>query len=312
LVHNTETGGGIVALKNLQKGEVYLQVPRKLFMNAESAARHRFHAAVADDLVCGKLPSMVVVLHLIFEYLDPNSHWRPYLDALPKTRSLPFQFDYSEILTLAPSSTMYDALNMKKTAVRQYVHFVNLFKQHARLDLPFIKLQTFEWALATVMARQNNIPSFKDLTKVLFTLVPAMDMCNFKEGEVSLGYNDEIHATESATFEDVKSGDQIYVYYGDRPNSKLFLHQGFVVDGHSSDITEVLLKPDAADPLIKIRVMVWKNLKIMPEQVIIAPLLIGSGPAWDCFLRYADVFVATKEELGSLLKDKEFTNHGLR
>lgn len=51
--------------------------------------------------------------------------------------------------------------------------------------------------------------------------------------------------SETFTYEDVPQGKQIYMFYGDRPNSSLFLHMGFVSATHPDDT--YILPVDALD-----------------------------------------------------------------
>lgn len=126
------------------------------------------------------------------------------------------------------------------------------------MKIPTFSYRDFRWAVGVVMTRQNRIPGKKDPSKSALALIPGWDFCNFKYGELATQYNDEVsrsaspyrisveiecaqaHESESFTMENVKEGKQIYIHYGNRPNSKLLLFSGFIADDNKSDYVEVI------------------------------------------------------------------------
>jgi hypothetical protein len=109
------------------------------------------------------MPNIALSLHLLFESLDPNSFWRPYIDVLPRTFTLPLFFrsiyrhfvhylllffvdsallrmfcnSVAELDALQASPTAPIAMTLIKSTVRQYLHFQNVFrKRGGALGLP--------------------------------------------------------------------------------------------------------------------------------------------------------------------------------
>lgn len=53
--------------------------------------------------------------------------------------------------------------------------------------------------------------------------------------------------------ENVKTGDEVFNYYGDRTNAEFFLHNGFVYDNHTNDSVRVKIGISKADPLFTLK-----------------------------------------------------------
>ena len=108
------------------------------------------------------------------------------------------------------------------------------FVATGHLQLPPVSYSLFEWAVFVLMSRQNRIPS-KSGGGSIIALIPGWDCCNHRQGEMKTFFNPAEDVSEAATMEAVPQGSPIYLHYGDRPNSKLFLYQGFVIDANAND-----------------------------------------------------------------------------
>jgi len=125
-------------------------------------------------------------------------------------------------------------------------------------------------------------------------LIPGWDFCNHRCGKMATYYNPEGHVSESFTMEPVSKGQPIYLHYGNRPNSKLFVFSGFVADDNPYDTFEfdLALAPD--DPLLKIKRLLLGKLQLNP------PL---SLPITDNLTQAFRVAVLSKDEASLALKD---------
>lgn len=111
--------------------------------------------------------------------------------------------------------------------------------------MQFIFFSSFiaSWAVSTVMTRQNAIPmernnnnetsksdgetSAMEITQMP-ALIPFWDLANHKNGVITTSYNVTDEQIEGATLSDVRKGEQIFIYYGDRNNANMLVHNGFV------------------------------------------------------------------------------------
>ena len=88
------------------------------------------------------------------------------------------------------------------------------------------------------MTRQNFIPSTlpkpdsnntgnsSKVSDSMPALIPLWDLANHKDGEVTSAYNMELERLESLSLCDFKRGEQIFMYYGNRSNADLLVHNG--------------------------------------------------------------------------------------
>ncbi|GBP72007.1 Histone-lysine N-methyltransferase setd3 [Eumeta japonica] len=98
--------------------------------------------------------------------------------------------------------------------------FCNIFKGKLICEAPETR-----WAVSTVMTRQNNLQlSNSDTT----AFIPLWDMCNHENGKITTDFNPESQQGQCYALRDFKKDDQIFIFYGARPNSDLFLHNGDV------------------------------------------------------------------------------------
>lgn len=88
------------------------------------------------------------------------------------------------------------------------------------------------------MTRQNLIPvtssaadtttnDINPITKP--ALIPFWDMANHMNGHITTSFNIEKHQVESLTLKSCKKGEQIFIYYGNRNNTDLLVHNGYVL-----------------------------------------------------------------------------------
>lgn len=103
--------------------------------------------------------------------------------------------------------------------------------------MPFyhhLSFSHYSWSVSTVMTRQNLIPVTSPTTGNLSkedpitkpALIPFWDMANHTNGHLTTSYNIESHQVESFTMKEYKKGDQIFIYYGNRNNTDLLIHNG--------------------------------------------------------------------------------------
>eukprot|EP00475_Leptophrys_vorax_P044814 TRINITY_DN9108_c0_g1_i1.p1 TRINITY_DN9108_c0_g1~~TRINITY_DN9108_c0_g1_i1.p1 ORF type:complete len:498 (+),score=150.38 TRINITY_DN9108_c0_g1_i1:56-1495(+) len=237
-------GNGVVALEDIPKGRQFMAIPRKLMITTTSACEAQIGKMLVYDQMCLNTPSLFLVMHLIYEARNPDSFWKPYINALPKSPRLPLYFSLEELETLRGSPTFPELLKLVRATLKQYTYLYDRVKTYEELlKLSPPTWREFLWAVTICMARQNRIPS-SEAGQMELCLIPGWDMCNYKDGEMATYFDPESQVSGSFTMEDVKQGDQIYIYYGARPNSELFLYSGFVYDNHSSDAVKLSFSLD--------------------------------------------------------------------
>lgn len=84
------------------------------------------------------------------------------------------------------------------------------------------------------MTRENIIPRLdqpedEDSTHgydTIASLIPFWDVANHKDGTITSFFNMELSQLESSALTDFQKGEQIFIYYGDRSNADLLVHNG--------------------------------------------------------------------------------------
>ncbi|CAA9994502.1 unnamed protein product, partial [Nesidiocoris tenuis] len=118
------------------------------------------------------------------------------------------------------------------------------------------------WAVSTVMTRQNFIPASSQGSPMVLALIPWWDMGNHDNGELTTDFNVEIDSSEYRACRSFNSGDQVFMSYGKRPNSELFLHNGFVHVNNRSDDVKLRLGVSKSDALVNLKCELLKELGI--------------------------------------------------
>ena len=145
--------------------------------------------------------------------------------------------------------------------VRQYVHIRKLLETHPIVPLKKFTYDLFTWAKGVVMTRQNQIPL--DNQKECMCLIPLYDFFNHKAGEITTFYEKERNVSQTFAMEDMLENEQIFITYGYRSNSELFMHSGFVDTGSEAfDYVKVWI--DLRNKLTQSKFQALKSLNL-PE-----------------------------------------------
>lgn len=73
---------------------------------------------------------------------------------------------------------------------------------------------------------ENNKEKKSEVTITKPALIPFWDMANHTNGHITTSYNLELKRVESLALKDYKKGEQVFIYYGDRSNTDLLVHNG--------------------------------------------------------------------------------------
>jgi Rubisco LSMT substrate-binding/SET domain len=243
-----DEGNGLVAKVGVEAGEVLLSVPRRLMMTTEGAVRSKTEdiEVLFDMDVVKRLPSLILALHLLDERFNvgAESFWAPYIDALPRRYSIPLFWSGAQIEALRPSPVHIKAQRIVANAVLQYCslwqeQYASIMTSTPVFHPDHFTWRQFRWAIGAVLTRQNQIPS-EDRTHAELALIPLWDMCNHAaSGEITTYYNAETERLECSALSTLAPDDQVYIFYGPRPNSELLLYSGFALADNPHDATVI-------------------------------------------------------------------------
>mmetsp|Transcript_9974 Transcript_9974/g.24887 ORF Transcript_9974/g.24887 Transcript_9974/m.24887 type:complete len:510 (+) Transcript_9974:67-1596(+) len=254
---NLAEGNGMVATKDIKVDDTLFRIPTGLFMSEKTACESLSIAWLRNkDQLCAEFPSVVLGLHVMQErLLGASSKWAPYLDVLPSSYDLAITYSVRELNALRPSFLYGKAVDRMLNLIRQFCYLWEEFelmektKDTTVVDPPVsvenFTYENFEWAMCTVLSRQNAVPSSSadssenQAPKAMLALVPFYDMVNHAEGEMKTFFNPKENAIECAAMHDAKPNEQVFMCYGVRNNLEFLLYQGFVYGEHKNDTTQV-------------------------------------------------------------------------
>jgi hypothetical protein len=124
------------------------------------------------------------------------------------------------------------------------------------------------WASAIVLSRQNELPDGVPV------LIPCWDMCNDKGNGAESYFVQENGNIVAETRTDIKSGQEIFINYGDRPCSRLLALQGYFNKEHITEmVIQVTLKDFEipSDDIDKLRAMLFQKKQISSQPMTLSP-----------------------------------------
>ncbi|XP_069688824.1 actin-histidine N-methyltransferase [Periplaneta americana] len=256
---------GIKAEKNFTQGDLLIAVPRKVMLTTETVGESLLGPLMRKDAMLQHMPNVALSLLLLVEKFKPDSFWKPYIAILPTEYTTVLYFKTNELQELKGSPSLEPALKQCRNIARQYAYFNKLFQQSSDPASDLLReVFTYEqycWAVSTVMTRQNFVPS-SDGSSMLNALIPMWDMCNHINGKLSTDFSAERDRSECLACRDYQSGEQIFIFYGPRTNSELFVHNGFVYPDNEHDGLRLKLGVSRDDPLQPERAQLLNRLGI--------------------------------------------------
>ncbi|XP_039498342.1 actin-histidine N-methyltransferase [Drosophila santomea] len=308
---------GLRANRPLAKEELVLSVPRKLIFSEENNS---------DCRLFGKMPQAThlnLAYDLVIEKIRGEfSEWRPYIDVLPAKYSTVLYFTTEQMERLRGTAACSLALRQCRVIAKQYAFLYRYAHTLAESStgnrshpgergLFFTQrglcYKLYRWAVSTVMTRQNLVPSEKqeaqDSPKFISALIPYWDMANHRPGRITSFYAAVSRQLECTAQEAVAAGEQFFIYYGDRSNTDLLVHNGFVDVNNLKDYVNIRVGLSPTDALAAKRASILDKLNIRHTaelRVLPAPDFISKE-----LLAFVRVFKMSAEQLDHWCSDLE-------
>ncbi|VDH95937.1 N-lysine methyltransferase SETD6 [Mytilus galloprovincialis] len=222
---------GAVALEDIEEGECLFQIPRSCLLMPQTSTISQQTQNDIDSLKSssGWVP---LLLSLMYEYNNPQSKWRPYLDLVPdfKQLDLPMFWTETERKSLLKSTGVIEAVDKD---------LKNISTEFNDIVLPFVKkhsdlfgecslsLEFYKQMVAFVMAYSFTEPpddEFDDSPPPM--MVPMADILNHvAKNNAQLAF--ETDALKMVSTKTIKKGEEIYNTYGQLANWQLLQMYGF-------------------------------------------------------------------------------------
>ncbi|XVF71713.1 hypothetical protein PTKIN_Ptkin12aG0061700 [Pterospermum kingtungense] len=306
---------GLVALKNIRKGEKLLFVPPSLFITADSEWSSLEVGRVLKQYSVPDWP--LLATYLISEAsLQKSSRWSNYISALP-------QQPYSLLYWTRPELDRYlEASQIRQRAIERVTGVIGtyddlrlrIFSKYPDLfPEEVFNLESFRWSFGILFSRLVRLPSMDG--KV--ALVPWADMLNHScEVETFLDYDKSSQGVVFTTDRAYQPGEQVFISYGKKSNGELLLSYGFVPkEGtNPSDSVELPLSLKKSDKCYKEKLEALRKHGLSASQCY--PIQITGWPLE--LLAYAYLVVSPPsmsrqfEEMAAAASNKSTTKKDLR
>ncbi|KAJ8899372.1 hypothetical protein K2173_018346 [Erythroxylum novogranatense] len=239
---------GLVALKNVRKGEKLLFVPPSLVITADSEWSCPEAGEVLKRYFVPDWP--LLATYLISEAsLQQSSRWCNYISALPRQ---PYSLLY---WTREELDRYLEASQIRERAVERITNVIGtyndlrlrIFSKYPHLFPEEVyNLDTFMWSFGILFSRLVRLP----LMDGKVALVPWADMMNHScEVDTFLDYDKSSLGVVFTTDRSYQPGEQVFISYGKKSNGELLLSYGFVPkEGtNPSDSVELSLSLNKSD-----------------------------------------------------------------
>merc|ERR1712137_170958 len=225
-------GCGVIATKPIKKDDLLLNIPRKLIISTDNADQESIDTISPEQMK--QISSVKLAVYLCFERQKRNSFWKPFIDTLPQTLTLPLFWTKEELQTIKGSIIYGLAIQQIVHTVMQYLHiYPALMRSKFKSSASKFTYADYRWAVAIIMSRQNFVPINGQMQ---ICLIPFWDMFNHSNGsKITTYYNGEAETTQCYAIDDFEPEQQAFIFYGPRSNDLFLLYQGFVYDENMHD-----------------------------------------------------------------------------
>ncbi|KAJ6723865.1 putative METHYLTRANSFERASE [Salix koriyanagi] len=305
---------GLVALKNIRKGEMLLFVPPSLVIDADSEWSCPEAGEVLKQYSVPDWP--LLATYLISEAsFEKSSRWSNYISALPRQ---PYSLLY---WTRAELDTYLEASRIRERAIERITNVtgtyndlrLRIFSKHPHLfPEEVFNMESFKWSFGILFSRLVRLPSMDGRV----ALVPWADMLNHScEVETFLDYDKSSKGVVFTTDRPYQPGEQVFISYGRKSNGELLLSYGFVPrEGtNPSDSVELSLSLKKSDKCYREKLEALKKHGLSASQCY--PLQVTGWPLE--LMAYAYLAVSPPsmsrqfEEMAAAASNKTTTNKNI-
>ncbi|CAO3650825.1 unnamed protein product [Cunninghamella blakesleeana] len=222
------TGRGMMAVEDIQAGDVIVQVPKSFLIS--NNLLHKEYGS--HPLSTHQILAFHLVILLVKDTKE-NKWWKPYLDLLPSHfNTLPVTFP-TVLLKHLPKGLAEEVSLQRKKIKEDYQACIRFMKSRPSL-LPFLSHVTFkkyEWAWLCVNTRCIHVSTGDKTAKGGdIAMAPLLDFLNHTdEARIESKFNQQTQSFEIKTLIPYRKGEQVFINYGPHDNQSLLKEYGFVL-----------------------------------------------------------------------------------
>lgn len=298
-------GLGLKACRDLKQGEEVIVVPKEAMITEETARKSYLGPLIERDPILQHMGNVCLALHVLGEFVNPNSPWQPYLRLLPASYPTTLYFTPEQYQALKGSPVLEEAVKQFRNIARQYSYFYRILQSSPEAKSwpirDYFTFDAYRWAVSTVMTRQNRIPMAGGSGQL--ALIPAWDMANHEQGIYSTDCDEEGQGCRCLAQRDFTAEEQFTIHYSQRANTELFLHNGFTDPDNKNDSLPIKLGVSKNDPLHQEKVALLASLGLPAAGAFM--LVPGLHPVSPGLLAFTRIFCMDKDSLAKWKEDGE-------
>lgn len=226
---------GMIALNKLDEGECIFKIPRNILLEPNTSSI----SEIIEELKCSHAPEnsnterhkwLPLLVTLLYEYTNPVSKWRPYLDLVPDKDTLNQPIFWNrlerECLNLIEMNENVD--NDIKCIEEQYCDYVIPFiKKHEQYFDPKIHTLDLYKHLAGFLMAYSFTDNGTDNVSVVPAMVPMADILNhISDNNAHLEFGEDY--LSMVTTQAIEKGAEVFNTYGQLDNCNLLRSYGFI------------------------------------------------------------------------------------
>ncbi|KXX78241.1 Histone-lysine N-methyltransferase setd3 [Madurella mycetomatis] len=294
------TGRGVRTLRRFREGERILTIPCGILWTVEHA--------YADPLLGPALRSArpplsvedTLATYILFVLSRESGYdgLRSHVAALPTSYSSSIFFAEDELEVCAGTSLYTITKQLDRRIKDDYrALVVRVLGQYQDLfPIDKFTIEDYKWALCTVWSRAMDfvLPDGNS-TRLL---APFADMLNHSS-EVKQCHVYDVSSGNLSVLagKDYEAGDQVFIYYGPIPNSRLLRLYGFVVPDNPNDSYDLVLATHPNAPLFEQKHKLWVSAGLDSTSTISLTL---TDPLPKNVLRYLRIQRSDESDLAAI------------
>ncbi|XP_035704738.1 actin-histidine N-methyltransferase isoform X2 [Folsomia candida] len=281
--YNDAQGFGLKTKVPLDTNDVVFDIPRKAIITSAVARESKLKILIDKDPLLSVMQNVLLAVYLVYErFSNPNSHWKAYIDILPRMFDTVVYFTKEEMTVLKHSPCAFrEALRMLRNVARQYVSILQLTFT-SNFEYFYMHISLNSWGVSAVTTRINHLPS--PTGEPILSLIPLWDLCNHEESEqICTDYNEDKQTLICYAGHEYKTNSDFNIFYGKRSSVDFLVHNGFVPPNYRHDSYSLELGVGVNDPnysrkktiLAKLGLECQNTFAVKPDQLATATKLFA-------------------------------------
>jgi hypothetical protein len=279
-----ETSREIVATKDVHEGDELCFIPTALLLSETHAKESIIGQSLIGkiehlDVFSERYPHAVelicMAIFMVYEkVLNPESHWKPYLDSLPLKYNLPICWDEKD-WKLLEGTNLFSATQKRKKWLRDVHEVVGPL-----LMTVFDRKLEYEellWGYCSILSRafpkarndagEDQAAESDWITLSEICMYPALDMLNH-DRNAKIDWVPTKDGVSYIARQFFQKGKPLFLSYGPKGNENLLSNYGFVLQDNPEDYYKIFLNVRKEDPLYEKRIQIIERLQLKRDYMI--------------------------------------------